>query len=138
MIVSLCVSALRIYWFSRTLQCCLHKIATDKVGLSKCLPHKKKSQALECAVGQWPSTQVLIASENPGLVCTLYSVHCTYISRCMLSPSAHCGIEWCLCQFLAVHVSKKRGIRGESGDREGTSANCLLLLLPQPTGDTTG
>lgn len=28
---------------------------------------------------------------------------------------------------LAVHVSKKHGIRGESGDREGTSANCLSL-----------
>ena len=67
-----------------------------------------------------------------------WSVHCTYISKCLLSPSAHCGIEWCLCRFLAVQVSKKHGIRGESGDREGTSANCLLLLLPQPTGDTTG
>ena len=64
------------------------------------------------------------ALENPGLVCTI-----TYISKYLLSPSAHCGIEWCLCQFLAVRVSKKRGIRGESGDREGTSANCLLLLL---------
>ena len=98
----------------------IHICATYKVGPSQCFLQRMMSWAPECQVcastevGSW---FLCFSSRRVGP----YIHQNTVLQFSLWNRVVSVAV-------LAVHVSKKHGIRGESGDREGTSANCLPWL----------
>ena len=114
----------------------IHLCATYKSGPSQYFLQRMMSWAPECQVcastevGSW---FLCFSSRRVGPY-----IHQNTVLQCSLWN------RMVSVAVLAVHVSKKHGIRGESGDREGTSANCLpwlrsaCCLLVTRQGNTVG